>query len=142
VSESIRYIDEVMAELQGRVETLQRLVQKTVLPGARYRLTRELIAANTTIEQVQELLRRSGMARRLGFVTENGDVQPVMVNPVNTADETGTEGTGVPDGRPGDPAVAGAGAAEPVLGPETEGRGNASETDVLDRDTAALGAER
>ena len=81
--DEVTYIDAALDRLQEHVRAVQILVKRKVLPGGRYAFTAELDSANTLIEQMRELLRRSGMDRRLGFVPEGGGVQPVLVNPVN-----------------------------------------------------------
>lgn len=92
----VTYIDATLDRLHEHVRATQRLVKSRVLPGSRYHFTRELEQADTLVAQIKELLERSGMSRRLGFVNADGAVQPVMVGPVNPHDATGAEGSGVP----------------------------------------------
>lgn len=97
--ENVTFVNAVIEELQGHLATLHKLVQKRVLPNSRYPLIRELDAVNTLCEQVKELLQRSGMDRRLGFLREGETVQPVMLDRVNDPDATKQEGSGLQDGQ-------------------------------------------
>jgi len=77
-------------------------VKRKVLPQQRGRFVMRLREVNTLVEQMRELLERSGMIHRIGFVREGESVQPVMLSPpaesVNDPDATTTEGAGVSGG--------------------------------------------
>lgn len=94
-----RDIGEALTELQDHLVALDGLVKRKVLPNQRGGLVQRLRAVHTLSEQMRELLDRSGMLHRLGFVQEGQTVQPVMrqaPEPVNQPDEIATEGSGVP----------------------------------------------
>ena len=96
--DNFRDIGEALEQLQQHLVTLDGLIKRKVLPNQRYRLFKEVQDANTLAEQMRELLKRSGMIHRLGFVQQGKEVQPVMVGAperVNQPDAIATEGTGV-----------------------------------------------
>lgn len=101
-SENFRDLSVVLDELQGHCVSLDRLIKTKVLVRQRGEMFQRVKAVNTMAEQMRELLKRSGMLNRLGFVTEGGTVQPVMLqapeSTVNDSDATTTEGSGVPGG--------------------------------------------
>jgi hypothetical protein len=83
---NVTYVGDVLTQLSEQLEELQRLVMKRVLPSSRGPLTTRLRDAHTKVQQVQELLDRAQMSKRLGFIEEGGQVQPVMAaaaDPVN-----------------------------------------------------------
>ena len=85
----VTYVGEVLDQLTKLIEQLQVQVQKRVLPLNRAPLTLRLRDAHTKVQQIRELLDRSHMSDRLGFVQENGRVQPVVLTvpaPVNDAE--------------------------------------------------------
>jgi len=92
----------VLDELQDHCVSLDRLIKTKVLVRQRGEMFQRVKAVNTMAEQMRELLKRSGMLNRLGFVTEGGTVQPVMLQvpapTVNDSDATTTEGSGVSGG--------------------------------------------
>lgn len=95
-----RSIGEALTELQDLLVDLDASVKRRVLPNQRYGFVRDIRKANTIAEQMRELLTRSGMIERLGFVQNDGACQPVIRQPVNQQDEIAEEGAGLPDGEP------------------------------------------
>lgn len=86
--ENVTFINTVIEELQEHLASLHKLVQKRVLPNSRGQLVRKLDEANTLCQQLHELLQRSGMDRRLGFLRNDSSasVQPVMLQPETQPD--------------------------------------------------------
>jgi len=78
----IIYVEDVLSTLRAHIVSVQNLVVRKVLPGARRDFTQELGAAYHRVEQLRELMSRSGMGKRLGFVQESGAIQPVIANEV------------------------------------------------------------
>lgn len=99
--DNFRDIGVALDELQAQFVELNSLVKRSLLVNQRYRIVKRLQAANTLVEQMRELLKRSGMLHRLGFVEDSGSVQPVMLQPaedVKQPDATIEEGSGLSGG--------------------------------------------
>jgi hypothetical protein len=85
----VTYVGDMLAQLLGQLEQLQTQVHKKVLPSCRAPLTLRIREAYTIAQQVRELLDRAGMSKKLGFVEQNKQIQPVMMvtpEPVNDAE--------------------------------------------------------
>ena len=85
----VTYLDDVLKDLLERLVKLQLDVRKRVLPAKRAPMTLQLREAYTQVEQIRELVNRAKLGKRLGFVKENGTIQPVMAaapEPVNDAE--------------------------------------------------------
>lgn len=99
--DNFRDIGAALDELQAHFVELDGLVKRSLLVNQRYRIVKRLRAVNTLVEQMRELLKRSGMLHRLGFVQDGEAVQPVILQPaesVNQPDATVTEGSDLPGG--------------------------------------------
>lgn len=99
--DNFRDIGAALDELQAHFVELDGLVKRSLLVNQRYRIVKRLRAVNTLVEQMRELLKRSGMLHRLGFVEDSGNVQPVMLQPaedVKQPDAASEEGAGLPGG--------------------------------------------
>jgi hypothetical protein len=104
VPDNVQYLDVTIQRVQDSLVELQGLVQAKVLPQSRYAFTKRIQAAHTLLEQTQELLDRSGMGKRLGFVPTDQGTQCVMMHRpegVKALDEVESEGAGLPDGDAG-----------------------------------------
>ena len=85
----VTYVGEVLEQLSQNLEQLQMMVKLKVLPGSRAPLTLKIRDAHTQVQQVRELLDRANMSKRLGFVQQNDEIQPVMTeapDPVNATE--------------------------------------------------------
>lgn len=85
----VTYVGEVLNGIEQNLAQLQALVLRRVLPQGRGALVVQIRAAHTHLQQVRELLDRAKLSNRLGFIRENGEVQPVMASasePVNDAE--------------------------------------------------------
>lgn len=85
----VTYVDDMLARLLDRLERLQEQVHKRVLPSSRAPLTLRIREAYTMAQQVRELLDRAKLSKKLGFVEQDKQIQPVIVTapePVNDAE--------------------------------------------------------
>lgn len=75
---NVTYVDDALAKLLDTLAQLQLLVHKRVISSSRGALTMRIQDAVTQTEQVRELLTRAKLGNRLGFIRQNGGIQPVM----------------------------------------------------------------
>lgn len=71
------YVKDVLAIIQDKIRQASQATAKKVLPGARGKINMPLEEASTLLRSVEEVMERSGMDKRLGFVKVETGVQPV-----------------------------------------------------------------
>lgn len=76
--EDVTYLDDVMALLKVKLNEAGMAAQTKVLPGARAKVMAPLREANVLLGSATEVLMRSGMGKKLGFVKNQSGIQPVM----------------------------------------------------------------
>jgi hypothetical protein len=84
--QTVVYLNEVVAKLQDRLSVASAAVQQKVLPGARRHVMAPLMEADAMLASIIEVLDRSGMGKRLGFILRQDGIQPVIK--AETATET------------------------------------------------------
>ena len=77
-SKDVTYLDDVVATIKEKLNAAGSATQTKVLPGARRKVMAPLMEANALLGSVAEVLQRSGMGKRLGFVKHAEGIQPVM----------------------------------------------------------------
>lgn len=71
------FVKDVIAIIQDKLQQAHRATAK-VLPGRRGKIYVPLQEASTLLKSVEEVMERSGMDKRLGFVKTPQGVQPVV----------------------------------------------------------------
>ena len=75
---NVTYIGEVVQKLQAKLHDAADAAMK-VLPGKRGNIMVPLTDANALLKSIEEVLERSGMDKRLGFVLEDTGIKPVIL---------------------------------------------------------------
>lgn len=71
------YVKDVIAIIQDKLRRASAATQK-VLPGRRGKINIPLNEASTLLKSIEEVMERSGMDKKLGFVQSPHGVQPVV----------------------------------------------------------------
>jgi len=75
--EDVTYLEEVVAKVQAKIDEAGHVTLRKVLPGTRAKVLLPLREAQTLLKAVTEVLDRSGMGKRLGFVKTPDGIQLV-----------------------------------------------------------------
>lgn len=75
----VTYLGEVVEKIQMRLRTVADVAMTRVLPGARGKLIIPLNEVDALLKSVAEVLERSGMDVRLGFVRVEKGIEPVIL---------------------------------------------------------------
>jgi hypothetical protein len=82
----VLYIGDALSRLKSKLDETAAFVQTKVLPGPRGTVMRLLSESNALLKGIQELIERSGMGKRLGFVSDAKGIHPVVLQePVETS---------------------------------------------------------
>ncbi len=84
----VTYLSEVIAKIDSRIRRAGEAALKT-LPGRRRKLIPPLEEAATLLKSVAEVLERSGMGDRLGFIKVDNGIKPVMMKAKEVGDAEG-----------------------------------------------------
>lgn len=80
--EDVTSLDDVVQEIIKHLHQAGQACKNHVLPGSRPKVMLPLQRANTLLKAVAEVLERSEMGKKLGFVKTKDGIQPVETSPV------------------------------------------------------------
>jgi len=83
----VTYLGDVVTMIKEKLDTAVIATRTKVLPGARTPVIIPLMEANALLASVSEVLERSGMGKRLGFIKQQNGIQPVMSAVADMADK-------------------------------------------------------
>jgi hypothetical protein len=78
--QEVTSLDDVMQKIIQRVHEAGAACKSKVLPGTRPKIMLPLQEANALLKAAVEVLDRSGMGKKLGFIKTQNGIQPVVPN--------------------------------------------------------------
>lgn len=73
----VTYLDDVLQSIRGKLQEAATFTTTKILPGQRGKLYPTLEEANALLGSVIEVMDRSGMGKKLGFIKTANGIQPV-----------------------------------------------------------------
>jgi len=78
---TVTFLWEVVKKLDESLKRAATATQRNALPGARGKIMKPLTDANLLLKGISEVLERSGMDKKLGFIKTANGIQPVIAPP-------------------------------------------------------------